>query len=339
MVNLLLSIISWREMRTTINSKLSWCFMVKQKKRMESKCIQGKQISRSVGKNVSGVTETSKTASTSKSEELGKAASISRTEDKSVGHKVLFNIKEGRCMVASAVARRGSTPAEASNAQKRKRSTPAEASNVQKCKKSMPAQASGDAACTFSLPDGRMAFILSDGMGTGMKAASESQTVVRRLKSLLKKGETPSRAIKLVNKELIKNGNTDIFATVDLLIIDKETGYAQIYKMGAVTSFIIREGQVEKIEKASLPIGIIGKISACQLKIKLRLGDTIVMVSDGITEADRSDLEAGWLRDYLMATPSTIGPRVMANEVVRLAQQKYKKRQTDDLTAVVIRIV
>lgn len=327
MVNLLLSIISWREMRTTINSKLSWCFMVKQKKRMESKCIQGKQISRSVGKNVSGVTETSKTASTSKSEELGKAASISRITDKSAEQKekVLFDIKEGRCMVASAVASRGSTLAEASNAQKRK--------------ESMPAQASGDAAGTFSLPDGRMAFILSDGMGTGMKAASESQTVVRRLKSLLKKGETPSRAIKLVNKELIKNGNTDIFATVDLLIIDKETGYAQIYKMGAVTSFIIREGQVGKIEKSSLPIGIIGKVSACQLKIKLRPGDTIVMVSDGITEADRSDLEAGWLRDYLMATPSTIGPRVMANEVVRLAQQKYKKRQTDDLTAVVIRIV
>ena len=329
MVNLLLSIISWREMRTTINSKSSWCFMVEQKKRMKSKGIQGKQIqekqiSISVSENVSGVTETSKaastskseelgkTASTSKSEELGKAANISRTEEKSVGHKVLFNIKEGRCMVASAVASRGSTPAEASNEQGHKGSTPAEASNeqghkgstpaeasnAQKHKRSTPAQASGDAACTFSLPDGRMAFILSDGMGTGMKAASESQAVVRRLKSLLKKGETPSRAIKLVNKELIKNGNTDIFATVDLLIIDKETGYAQIYKMGAVTSFIIREGQVEKIEKASLPIGIIGKVSACQVKIKLRPGDTIVMVSDGITEADRSDLEAVWLRDY-----------------------------------------
>ncbi len=203
---------------------------------------------------------------------------------------------------------------------------------------SAAAGASGDAACACSLPGGRLAFILSDGMGKGMKAAAESQAVVANLKRLLKKGVAPSKAIKLVNKELLKNGDSEIFATVDLIIIDKETGDSRFYKMGAATSFLLRDKNIKRIEHAALPIGMIGRISACQLKMKLVPGDTIIMVSDGITEADREDLEADWLQKYLGQIPCAKGPRILAGEIVSLAQEKYDERQKDDLTAVVIRI-
>ena len=45
---------------------------------------------------------------------------------------------------------------------------------------------SGDAAVACRLPDGSLAFILSDGMGKGMKAAAESRIVINRLRKLLK---------------------------------------------------------------------------------------------------------------------------------------------------------
>ena len=205
------------------------------------------------------------------------------------------------------------------------------------------AAVSGDAAYACSLPDGRLAFILSDGMGKGMKAAAESQAVVRKLSQLLKKGVTPSRAIKMVNKELVgesvhSGSKNDIFATVDLALIDKERGQAHFYKMGAASSYIIRNKSLRKIEHGALPIGIVDNVKARQMVIRLFPGDVLVMVSDGITEADRNDLEAKWLQSYLLEVGEDIGPRNMASQIANLAESKYSATKKDDISVIVLRI-
>ena len=91
------------------------------------------------------------------------------------------------------------------------------------------------------LPDGSLAFILSDGMGKGMKAAAESQAVISKLRKLLKEGVSVARAIKEVNISMIEqSGREYSFATLDLTIIDQKTGRAKFYKMGAALSFMLR---------------------------------------------------------------------------------------------------
>ena len=205
------------------------------------------------------------------------------------------------------------------------------------------AAVSGDAAYACSLPDGRLAFILSDGMGKGMKAAAESKAVVKKLSRLLKRGTAPSRAIKIVNRELIRKSSfetdsNEIFATLDLLLVDKERGKAQFYKMGAATSYILRNQSVRKVEQAALPIGIVHKVQARQLCMRLFPDDVLVMVSDGITEADRDDLEAKWLQEYLTETDSDLGPRNMASRIAKLAEDKFSATKKDDISVIVIQI-
>ena len=237
--------------------------------------------------------------------------------------KMEFKIKEGRFMVAGTSADNKIVEA----------SGPQGASGDKPCH--THASASGDAACAFSLPAGRLAFILSDGMGKGMKAAAESKAVVTELKRLLRKDVAPARAIKLVNKKLITS--KEMFATVDLTVIDKQKGTASFYKMGAASSFLLRNGQVKKIEQAALPIGIIKRVKASQTKIKLRSRDLLIIVSDGITEADRHDLETRWLQEYL-TQKSDIEPVEMAGEIAKIAQSKYKTRERDDITVIAIQI-
>lgn len=198
------------------------------------------------------------------------------------------------------------------------------------------AGASGDAAVTCGLPDGSLAFILSDGMGKGMKAAAESRAVIAKLRKLLKVGMPVAKAIKSVNKYMIEQSKgEEIFATVDLTIIDKKNGKAKFYKMGAATSFLVREGGVKRIEQPALPVGMIPRLKLTHVSAKLMPGDVIIMVSDGITEADRDDLSAGWLEAYLAADTINVGPRILAEEIVMAAQLRYKGREADDLTAVV----
>ena len=198
---------------------------------------------------------------------------------------------------------------------------------------------SGDAAVACRLPDGSLAFILSDGMGKGMKAAAESRIVINRLRKLLKEGFSVAYAIKEVNRIMIEeSGSEDSFATVDLTIIDKDTGRAKFYKMGAAFSFVVRGNKIRRISQPALPVGILPKLRLTHVTAKLRPGDVLIMVSDGITEADRNDLSAFWLEDYLMKYAQTTGPKVLAGKIVLEARNRYLSRELDDLTAVVIKV-
>ncbi len=198
---------------------------------------------------------------------------------------------------------------------------------------------SGDAAVACRLPDGSLAFILSDGMGKGMKAAAESRIVINRLRKLLKEGFSVAYAIKEVNRIMIEeSGSEDSFATVDLTIIDKDTGRAKFYKMGAALSFVVRGNKIRRISQPALPVGILPKLRLTHVTAKLRPGDVLIMVSDGITEADRNDLSAFWLEDYLMKYAQTTGPKVLAGKIVLEARNRYLSRELDDLTAVVIKV-
>lgn len=198
---------------------------------------------------------------------------------------------------------------------------------------------SGDTAVSCRLPDGSLAFILSDGMGNGMKAAAESQAVINKLRKLLKDGVSVAHAIKEVNRSMIEQSGQDYsFATLDLTIIDKKTGRAKFYKMGAALSFVVRGNNIRRIEQPALPVGIIPKLKLTHVTAKLRPGDTLVMVSDGITEADRSDLSVHWLEEYLLKNVHSMGPRILAGKIVEEARYRYCSREPDDLTAVVVKI-
>ena len=145
-------------------------------------------------------------------------------------------------------------------------------------------------------------------------------------------------AIKEVNRIMIEeSGSEDSFATVDLTIIDKDTGRAKFYKMGAALSFVVR-GKIRRISQPALPVGILPKLRLTHVTAKLRPGDVLIMVSDGITEADRNDLSAFWLEDYLMKYAQTTGPKVLAGKIVLEARNRYLSRELDDLTAVVIKV-
>lgn len=209
---------------------------------------------------------------------------------------------------------------------------------------------SGDAAVSCGLPGGSRALILSDGMGKGIKAAAGSRLVVTRLRRNLKAGMPVAQAIKEVNRYMIEQAEgadmSEEFATVDLTVIDRQSRRARFYKMGAATSFIMRGGRVRKIKGTALPVGIIPKLRLTHISAVLKEGDLIVMVSDGITDADRNDLEARWLCDYLSEEiysadfdTGRMSARQIAADILAEAEARYVGRERDDLTVAAALIV
>lgn len=210
---------------------------------------------------------------------------------------------------------------------------------------------SGDAVISCRLPGGSLAFILSDGMGKGRKAAAGSRAVVNRLRRDLKGGMSVVRSIREVNRHMIETepGRED-FATVDLTILDPVQRKAKFYKMGAGASFVVRENRVRKIQHPALPVGMVPKLQLTHTLVQLKPGDRIIMVSDGITEADRQDMSGQWLIDFLKTrckdissgncerdrTAAVPGPRKLAAMILAEAESFYGSRERDDLTVAVI---
>jgi len=151
------------------------------------------------------------------------------------------------------------------------------------------AQRSADAMCSGDicriLPECGL-FILSDGMGTGPRAALDGHMAVGIFEKLYCAGAGIDIALRCANSALAARTDNEALATFDALILDDSTGEAEFVKAGAYISYVLRDGSVSKIEGDTLPIGIFGEPQIYRRKVRLQKGDILVMASDGITDEE-----------------------------------------------------
>lgn len=191
---------------------------------------------------------------------------------------------------------------------------------------------SGDTGTWFKREDGSLFVLLCDGMGSGQAAHRESALAVRLLEEFLRSGMTSDAALRTVNSALaLKNEETGAFTTVDLLRIDLYTGEGEVCKLGAAPTYLRRKGVVSRLSGASLPAGLTteGAMGPDVSRLKLGPGDCVLMLSDGVADAE----EDQWVRDLLSAFDGQ-SPKDLA----RMVMEESEKRvgAADDRTALVI---
>lgn len=143
--------------------------------------------------------------------------------------------------------------------------------------------------------------------------------------------------MKAVNAMLMEGNRQEMFATLDLAVIDKESHKVQIFKMGAASTFVRHDGKVSMLKRPALPAGIVDGVKLEYIDVRLKRGDLLVMVSDGVTDCDRKDPDCTWLRNRLSEIGSR-DPETVAELIVNKAAEKYGIRERDDLTVMVAAI-
>jgi len=196
---------------------------------------------------------------------------------------------------------------------------------------------SGDSYSWVNLRDGKIAIILSDGMGFGPKAAMESGATVSLLEQLIETGFDKDLAVKTVNSVMVLRSDDDTFATVDLAVINLVTGEAEFIKIGSANSFIKRGNKVGIIRSASLPIGILQSVEADTVTYTLRPGDFLVMTTDGVLDGSRHINEEEWLVD-LLGNYQGNSPQEAAELILNHARIRAGNRIPDDMTVMVAMI-
>lgn len=196
----------------------------------------------------------------------------------------------------------------------------------------------GDSYSYMHLPDGKYVLVISDGMGSGIKANKESSSAVSLIKHFLSSGFDKGTAVKLINSALVLKSPEELFTTIDLAIVDLHNGNVEFSKIGAATTFIKRKDKIEKIKSGSLPAGILKKIDVENNKNKLNDGDYIIMLSDGVMESNKDNVNIeGWLEDLLNERNET-NPQVYADIILDAADKNYNYNSEDDMTVLVAKM-
>lgn len=193
---------------------------------------------------------------------------------------------------------------------------------------------SGDNYTLMNMGNGKYICAISDGMGSGEKACEDSALVIDLLEKLLEAGFEEGMAIQMINGTLIAYDEKQNMSTLDLCEIDLRTGLSMIWKAGASHSFIKRENSVEILEGNSLPLGVFHQMDLTAKYIQLKEGDYVIMVSDGIVDAFKSD-DASYILQEFMERIEMKNPREIANHILQFVIHASGGEIKDDMTVCV----
>lgn len=192
----------------------------------------------------------------------------------------------------------------------------------------------GDTVASVGWSSSHHMLCLSDGMGTGRDAHEHSEATVRLLIDMMEAGVGRDAAFKALNQFMQLKGPGEMFSTIDLCQINLLEARAEFVKVGAVPSYLLRDGSVQCLKSASLPIGIVDDVTYQRMDYGLRPRDVIVLMSDGIYDAIGEEN----MDRVLTGLETKMPAKRIADALIGLAIARRQTKEEDDMSVIVARI-
>ncbi len=197
---------------------------------------------------------------------------------------------------------------------------------------------SGDNISQIRLGDGKYMLAISDGMGSGANARRNSKIAISMLERLFSTGFDKETSINLINSAIMNANREEMYATLDIEILDLYAGKMQILKNGACPTYIKRGKNVSIIKSTSLPTGIVDDISVDTYDTDLNDGDIVVICSDGIIESNNEYANKElWLK-YLLEEVQTDSPERIADIILHESIDNDFGKAKDDMTVIAFKV-
>ena len=195
-------------------------------------------------------------------------------------------------------------------------------------------ETSGDSNLSIRLKDGKYLVAISDGMGSGKEAKNSSLHALRLLENLLLSGFDKKISLDLINTALL-NQNNEIFATLDIAIVDLYKGNIEFIKSGACPTYIKNKKRVQMIKSTSLPTGIIEETTIQTFDKDIEAGDIMLMCSDGILDSNiEYKNKELWIK-YMLEDVETSNTQKIADLILNEAIDNNYGVAKDDMSIIV----
>jgi len=204
----------------------------------------------------------------------------------------------------------------------------------------------GDFFDAFKLSDQSVMLVVGDVTGKGLKAAARTVEVTFALRAFAQDYRDPSEILGRLNRFICDYHNDDddsignALIVLSLIVVNPFTGVMRVASAGAEPPLIVRaSGDVEELYVSGLILGIDRETVYGMRDMSLDTGDTLLMTTDGITEARQGRGFFGYARLLETAqraaesgTPYEIGKAVL--EAVR---EYTGGRFSDDVCLLLVR--
>jgi serine phosphatase RsbU (regulator of sigma subunit) len=198
----------------------------------------------------------------------------------------------------------------------------------------------GDYFDVFPLGENRTAFLIADVSGKGLGAALLT-SMLQGVLSGMTLGTDPARLFNHLNRFLCNHAEVGRYATMFFGILD-EQGDLDYINAGHPSPILIRSSgnADEAFTEGSFPVGLVPEAEYSTARVKLEPGDTLVLFSDGVTEAmDPQEDLFGMPRLVKLLTGHNETPLDDLQKLVLEAVENFARgaSQADDLTLLLVR--
>jgi phosphoserine phosphatase RsbU/P len=197
----------------------------------------------------------------------------------------------------------------------------------------------GDYFDVVPVSEDRTAILIADVSGKGLGAALLT-TMLQGALSGLTMGADPVKVFNHINRFLCRHAEVGRYATMFIGLLAQD-GMLEYIKAGHPSPLLLRQGNVSELyTEGSFPVGLIPEAEYTSACLQLEPEDTLVLFSDGVTEAENSahDLfEVSGLSKVLAGRKDV--PVEELQQSVFDAVRDFSKgaEQSDDITLLVVR--
>jgi PAS domain S-box-containing protein len=201
-------------------------------------------------------------------------------------------------------------------------------------------QVGGDWYDAFPLPDGRVAGVLGDVMGKGIKAATGMSRVRNALRALAFSMPEPADVLTGLDRMFDATEGVDQVTTLVYFVLDPETGQIDLSNAGHLPPLVVPDHAAPWLleTEPDTPLGV--RSERGHHKFFVQPGNTVVLYSDGLVE-NRKRAVASGLEELVtvasQAPPEVVGdPQHMLKYLVEGMLKGYE--QDDDVTLLAVHL-
>jgi serine phosphatase RsbU (regulator of sigma subunit) len=203
-------------------------------------------------------------------------------------------------------------------------------------------QLGGDYFDYIPLPGNRLASALADVCGKGIAAALLVARLSAEVRHCLLSQPQPIDAMARLNQLFSDDRWEGKFVTMVVAVLDPAEHEVCIVNAGHMAPLLRRpSGEIEEVgrSKGGLPLGIDGDSKYEQFSIRLAPGDSLVMYTDGVLDAENAQKQRyGTERLYPMVARPAAGAQELGSQVINDVKRFVgDHRQADDICLTCLR--
>jgi serine phosphatase RsbU (regulator of sigma subunit)/CheY-like chemotaxis protein len=203
-------------------------------------------------------------------------------------------------------------------------------------------ETSGDFYDFLALPDGKVGMVIADVTDKGMSAAlymALSRSLWRTF--ALDHPAEPELTMTETNRHILADTHGGLFITLFYGILNPHDGSFTYCNAGHLPALLIRakDSSIEELAHTGIPLGVFGEASWSKECVEIKPGDTLVLYTDGITDAQNPaeecfDLER--LRGAVKKQHGKPARELLETLLAQVHNWVGSASQFDDITLMVI---